>query len=342
MANENSAIDSNRRHTLLGVTDNVAAELRRLLVDPVTGALKCTATLSLSGLTVAQGGTGLTSLTAYAVLCGGTTATGAMQQVSGVGNANDVLTSNGAGALPTWQAPSGAGANAALSNLVSVAINAALIPGTAGALDFGSTAKPWGAIWLAGTSATPGTNQFKITGASTSGLRTITLPNNSGTVALTSDIKGAVAKKAYNDVTSSNATPSTATVIDYTIPAGSLSTTGGFRLRFKLYMNATIVSGNPHAVFTASFGGSTLKTLDLTSASNVVTFFEIISLNNASASAQATYWKQTFTSSTSADDVNLSVDTASAQNVTLTISATGTAGGSSAEVTVSDVTLELL
>lgn len=78
----------------------------------------------------------------------------------------------------------GSGANAALSNLASVAINAALIPGTAGALDFGSTTKPWGDLWFAGTSGTPGTNQFKITGASTGGVRTLTFPDASGGVLL--------------------------------------------------------------------------------------------------------------------------------------------------------------
>lgn len=60
---------------------------------------------------VAGGGTGLSSLTAYAVLCGGTTSTGNVQQVSGLGSSGFVLTSNGAGALPTWQAtaaPTGA------------------------------------------------------------------------------------------------------------------------------------------------------------------------------------------------------------------------------------------
>lgn len=86
------------------------------------------------------------------------------------------------GAFKLAASGAGAGANTALSNLASVAINTALLPGTAGALDFGSTAKPWAAIWLAGTSGTPATNQFKITGASTGGLRTITLPDASGTV----------------------------------------------------------------------------------------------------------------------------------------------------------------
>ena len=52
---------------------------------------------------VTDGGTGLSSTTAYAVLCGGTTSTGALQSVASVGTSGQVLTSNGAGALPTFQ-----------------------------------------------------------------------------------------------------------------------------------------------------------------------------------------------------------------------------------------------
>lgn len=54
-------------------------------------------------LTVGNGGTGDSSHTAYAVLTGGTTSTGALQSVSGVGTSGQVLTSNGASTLPTWQ-----------------------------------------------------------------------------------------------------------------------------------------------------------------------------------------------------------------------------------------------
>lgn len=61
-------------------------------------------------LVVGQGGTGNTTFTAYSVICAGTTATGTFQNVSGVGTSGQVLTSNGASALPTWQASSG-GAN---------------------------------------------------------------------------------------------------------------------------------------------------------------------------------------------------------------------------------------
>lgn len=52
---------------------------------------------------VAGGGTGRTSSTAYAVICGGTTSTAAQQSIASVGSAGQVLTSNGASALPTFQ-----------------------------------------------------------------------------------------------------------------------------------------------------------------------------------------------------------------------------------------------
>lgn len=54
-------------------------------------------------LPVANGGSGAASFTAYSVICAGTTSTGAHQNVSGVGTSGQILTSNGASALPTWQ-----------------------------------------------------------------------------------------------------------------------------------------------------------------------------------------------------------------------------------------------
>ncbi len=58
-------------------------------------------------ITVPNGGTGDTSLTAYAVLVGGTTATAAVQSIASVGAAGNVLTSNGANQLPTFNATTG-------------------------------------------------------------------------------------------------------------------------------------------------------------------------------------------------------------------------------------------
>jgi hypothetical protein len=64
--------------------------------------------LAAGTLPVAAGGTGATSQTAYAVLCGGTTSTNAYQSIASVGTAGQVLTSNGAGALPSFAAAAGA------------------------------------------------------------------------------------------------------------------------------------------------------------------------------------------------------------------------------------------
>ena len=51
---------------------------------------------------VADGGTGRSSHTAYAVLCGGTSTTAAQQSIASVGNGGQVLTSGGGGALPAF------------------------------------------------------------------------------------------------------------------------------------------------------------------------------------------------------------------------------------------------
>lgn len=78
----------------------------------------------------------------------------------------------------------GGGANTALSNLTGVALNTTLLPGSAGAVDLGSGTSPFGKLFLSGTSATPATNNFQITGVSTGGTRVITLPDATGTVCL--------------------------------------------------------------------------------------------------------------------------------------------------------------
>ena len=60
-------------------------------------------------LPVANGGTGIATATAYSVVFTGTTSTGAFQASAGPGTATYVLTSNGPGALPTFQAPAASG-----------------------------------------------------------------------------------------------------------------------------------------------------------------------------------------------------------------------------------------
>jgi len=98
---------------------------------------------------VANGGTGATSQTAYSVICGGTTSTGAYQSVASLGTAGQVLTSNGAGALPTWGAASSGTVTSVgwTGGIVSVATAtttpAFTIAGTSGGIPYFSSGTTW-------------------------------------------------------------------------------------------------------------------------------------------------------------------------------------------------------
>ena len=95
--------------TYCSLTTNVTGTLP--IANGGTGSASttyCNLASNVTGtLPVANGGTGATTQTAYAVLCGGTTSTGAYQSIASVGTAGQILTSNGAGALPTFQAAGG-------------------------------------------------------------------------------------------------------------------------------------------------------------------------------------------------------------------------------------------
>ncbi len=95
-----------------------------LASNVVNSSLQTVGTISTgvwngTAIDVAHGGTGDTSLTAYAILAGGTTSTGAVQSISGVGTSGQLLVSNGASALPTWQSVS---ATTALNLFNTVAV----------------------------------------------------------------------------------------------------------------------------------------------------------------------------------------------------------------------------
>jgi hypothetical protein len=85
---------------------STVASIPSMWVRQVGSTVTSWAEVYLTGGTdvaVADGGTGRSSHTAYAVLCGGTTTTGAQQSIASVGTSGQVLTSNGAAALPTFQ-----------------------------------------------------------------------------------------------------------------------------------------------------------------------------------------------------------------------------------------------
>lgn len=172
-----------------------------------------------AAVTVAQGGTGLATLTLNNVILGNGTST---PLFVAPGTSGNVLTSNGT----TWTsaAPAGGGANTTLSNLVSPAINAALLPGTDNSIGLGSTTKRWNAVTLSGpitffASGTGNSNRLNYTdGTGPSWLdgvtgftlthnvqglnnsRTATWPDKSGTVAFTSDITAGITNGAGANV----------------------------------------------------------------------------------------------------------------------------------------------
>jgi hypothetical protein len=97
------------------LADGSAPGKLELMVTPNGAVLPVTAlsinnagvTTLANALPVGSGGSGRSTATAYGVICGGTTSTAAHQSVASVGTAGQVLTSNGAGALPTFQNPTG-------------------------------------------------------------------------------------------------------------------------------------------------------------------------------------------------------------------------------------------
>lgn len=90
------------QHVTNFVFSNTSAT-RNVTFPDASGTVAFTTDIPTLPLTVPNGGTGNTTFTAYSVICAGTTSTGTFQNVSGVGTSGQVLTSNGASMLPTWQ-----------------------------------------------------------------------------------------------------------------------------------------------------------------------------------------------------------------------------------------------
>ena len=112
-------------------------------------------------VTVPEGGTGGTALSAYALLTGGTASSTPVQQVSGTGTSGYVLTSNGAAALPTWQPGSGGSASTAgyladISGSVAVFASAAPTSGYVLTATSGTTATWQQAAAASGSTSTAG------------------------------------------------------------------------------------------------------------------------------------------------------------------------------------------
>lgn len=102
----NSVSGTANRITVTG-TNNVVIDIASNYVGQntiTTLGTVTTGTWDATPITVSFGGTGDTSFTAYAPVCGGTSTTAPLQSAAtGISNSGYVLTSNGAAALPSFQ-----------------------------------------------------------------------------------------------------------------------------------------------------------------------------------------------------------------------------------------------
>jgi len=154
-----------------GDPEDVAVAANQFLARSSTGQLAAKAltdaalaVLAGGDQAVADGGTGRSSHTAFSVLCGGTTTTDAQQSVASVGTTGQVLTSAGAGALPTFANASG-GLSAATQAEMEAAASLTVAT-TPGRQQFHPSAvKVWGRCGVAGDLESPSYNVSSVTDA---------------------------------------------------------------------------------------------------------------------------------------------------------------------------------
>jgi hypothetical protein len=94
--------------TANGISGVVANPATTPAITLSLGAITPTSVSTTTPIGVVSGGTGNNALAAYAPVFGGTTSTGPLQTGS-IGTVGQVLTSNGPGALPSFQPPSSSG-----------------------------------------------------------------------------------------------------------------------------------------------------------------------------------------------------------------------------------------
>lgn len=213
-------------------------------------------------IAVASGGTGIASTTAYAVICGGTTSTGALQNVSGVGTSGQVLTSNGASALPTWQTSAASGS----WNLITT-----LTASSSGSLAFTS-------------SNVTGYTQYavvfvNIINASSSSVFNMDWSTNNGSSYLGSGYQSGLLSNNYNSTTLANSNSTSTCPLTPSLGATNIKLNGILYLAFpasaissfegQIFLNAsTSIYAAPYGVNT---GTTTINNIKFSYSSGNIT-----------------------------------------------------------------------
>jgi hypothetical protein len=216
-----------------------------------TSTTYCSLTTNVTGtLPVANGGTGVASTTAYALLAGGTTTTGPLQSIASVGTAGQILTSNGAGALPTFQ-------NAASGGVTTISFGSTgLTPSTATS----------GAVTVAGTLAIAngGTGATTLAGANIA----VTNAANTFTAQQTFSGSSSIIATVFQDAaeaTTISATAATGTInydvttqsIIYYTSNASANWTVNFRASSGTSLNTALATGQSITVVFLVTNGAT-------------------------------------------------------------------------------------
>jgi hypothetical protein len=195
-----------------------------------TSTTYCSLTTNVTGtLPVANGGTGVASATAYALLAGGTTTTGPFQSIASVGTSGQVLTSNGAGALPTFQAASG--------GVTTISFGSTgLTPSTATS----------GAVSVAGTLAIAngGTGSTSTTYCSLTSNVTGTLPIANGGTGSTSTTFVNAATNVTGTLPVANGGTGATTQTAYAVLAGGTTSTGAYQSIASVGTSGQVLTSN--------------------------------------------------------------------------------------------------
>jgi hypothetical protein len=155
-----------------------------------------------------HGGTGVSSLVAYAPVCGGTTSTGNLQSVASLGTAGQALTSNGTSALPTFQTLS-SGGDLVLIQHQTASSSSSLIFNTG--------------------ISTSGTYLFSLDGVTSSaggGALKLVVSNNGGSTWASTGYYGGVVYSAYNTGSWSNSNSSAFFYVSSILDTAIKGTTG--------------------------------------------------------------------------------------------------------------------
>ena len=271
--------DAARSLTMAG-NINVAADFitsgANSLTLTTTGATNVT--LPTSGTLITNAVTALNSLTSATSLPWTGMATGTDGQIptfdsSGnpafvaTGTAGHVLTSNGAGAAPTFQAPAGGGATTALDNLAAVAINAALLPGADNTIALGDATHNWSDLFL-GTGALINFDNGNAVITHSSGILTVSTGDwrvtTAGTNAASVVTVGGTQTLANKTLTTPVLGVATATSINgltITTSTGTLTIANGKTLTIS---NTLTFAGTDGQTFTFPNGSDTVVTLAAT------------------------------------------------------------------------------